>query len=108
MKLRHYVIAPLSIYRHPQPSHDGVNGTLPTFIKDFYGNITMENTRIACRYHETGDVHIAAYDYGHKQMIVSIGRVNKDGNYGPEGGDTSVWKAYNRPYLQFDLEVLYV
>lgn len=93
--------------KHPQPSHDGPNGTLPTFLTDFYGDISMENTRIGVRFHQTGDVHIASYDFGNKKMIVSIGRVNHDGEYGPEGGDLSSWKAYNRPYVQFNLEDLW-
>lgn len=93
--------------KHPQPSGEGPTGTLPTFLTDFYGDITMENTRIAARYHKTGDLHIASYDYGNNKMIVSIGRINEDGEYGPVGGDTSLWKAYNRPYLQFDLDELW-
>ena len=93
--------------KHPQPSGEGPTGTLPTFLTDFYGDITMENTRIAVRYHQTGDVHIASYDFGNKQMIVSIGRINEDGQYGPVGGNLDSWKAYNRPYVQFDLEELW-
>lgn len=94
--------------KHPQPSHDGVNGTLPTFLTDYYGDLSMENARIGVRHHETGDVHIASYDFGAKKMIVSIGRINEDGEYGPVGGnDMNVWKAYNRPYIQFDLEELW-
>lgn len=38
-------------------------------------------------------------------MYVSIGRINGDGQYGPDGGD--VWKAYNRPYLKFNLNDLW-
>ena len=40
-------------------------------------------------------------------MIVSIGRINEDGQYGPVGGDLDSWKDYNRPYVQFDLEELW-
>ena len=93
--------------KHPQPSGDGETGSLPTFLTDYYGNITMENCRIGAQIHSTGDLHIAAYDYGAKQMIVSIGKINENGEYGPVGGDLSSWKAYNRPYLQFDLESLF-
>jgi hypothetical protein len=94
--------------KHPQPSHDGVNGTLPTYLTDYYGDLSMENARIGVRHHQTGDVHIASYDFGKKQMIVSIGRINEDGDYGPVGSsDMSVWKAYNRPYIQFDLEEMW-
>jgi hypothetical protein len=57
--------------------------------------------------HETGDQHIAMYDFGKEQMLVSIGRINEDGNYGPVGGDLKSWKAYNRPYLIFNLQDLW-
>ena len=56
-----------------------------------------------------GDVHIAMYDFGmNPSMIVSIGRINEDGDFGPVGSsDMDVWKAYNRPYLKFDLAELW-
>lgn len=91
--------------RHPQPSSDTV---LPDTLSSFYGNITIQNSRQIVQAHKTGDVHIAAYDYGNNQMLVSIGKINENGEYGPVGSeDMSVWKAYNRPYLQFDLENLW-
>lgn len=94
--------------KHPQPSGDGPTGTLPTALQDFYGDLSASNSRTVLQYHQTGDVHIAIYDYGANEMLVSIGRVNKDGEYMPEGGDDNqVWKAYNRPYLRFHLEDLW-
>jgi len=93
--------------KHPQPSHDGATGTLPTFLTDFYGDLSMENVRIGVRFHQTGDVHVASYDFGNNKMIVSIGRINEDGQYGPVGGNLDSWKAYNRPYVQFDLDELW-
>jgi hypothetical protein len=38
-------------------------------------------------------------------MYVSIGRINAKGDYGADGG--SSWKAYNRPYLRFNLNDLW-
>lgn len=94
--------------KHPQPSNDGVNGTLPTALSDFYGDISASNSRSILQYHGTGDVHIAIYDYAANEMLVSIGRINKKGQYKPEGGDDdNVWKAYNRPYLRFSLDKLW-
>jgi len=93
--------------KHPQPTHDGVNGSLPTSLKDFYGSISSETAKVITQFHETGDLHIASYDFTAKTMYVSIGRINRNGEYGPEGGDTSSWKAYNRPYLKFQLEDLW-
>lgn len=89
--------------KHPQPSGDGPNGTLPTALADHYGNINQETVTVIVNYHQTGDVHIAAYDFGASQMIVSIGRVDHDGKYGVNGQ----WKAFNRPYLRFDLNDLW-
>mmetsp|Transcript_42422 Transcript_42422/g.92310 ORF Transcript_42422/g.92310 Transcript_42422/m.92310 type:complete len:460 (+) Transcript_42422:25-1404(+) len=90
--------------KHPQPSTDD---SLPTALTDFYGELSMENSRVVVQYHKTGDQHIAMYDFGASSMLLSVGRINKDGDYGPEGGDLSQWKAYNRPYLKFDLEDLW-
>lgn len=93
--------------KHPQPSGEGPTGTLPTALSDFHGNITLENTKTILKYHQTGDLHIAAYNFGDKEMYVSIGRINSEGQYGPEDGDKDSWKAYNRPYLKFNLEDLW-
>ena len=93
--------------KHPQPSGEGPTGTLPTALKDFYGNITQETAKIITQYHSTGDLHIASYDFGAKSMYLAIGRINHQGNYGVEGGDQNQWKAYNRPYVQFSLEDLW-
>jgi len=93
--------------KHPQPSGDGATGSLPTGLTDFYGNISCEVNKIIVQNHQTGDLHIASYDYTQKVMYVAIGRINRDGEYGPEGGDTSAWKAYNRPHLKFSLPDLW-
>lgn len=91
--------------RHPQPSSDP---SLPQVLTDLYGDLSLENARVVTQYHQTGDVHIAVYDYSARQMLVSIGRVNAEGEYYPEGTtDDKVWKAYNRPYIQFSLDDLF-
>lgn len=94
--------------KHPQPTHDGPNGTLPTALTDFYGNITLETGKTIVQYHQTGDLHTASYDFGASQMYVSLGRINTDGKYcDEECVDSSIWKAYNRPHLKFDLQNLW-
>jgi hypothetical protein len=94
--------------KHPQPSHDGPNGTLPTALTDFYGNISLETSKQITQYHQTGDVHIASYDFSANQMNVAIGKINHEGKYCPEDcTDDNVWKAYNRPYLMFSLTDLW-
>lgn len=90
--------------KHPQPTHDNPNGTLPTALSDFYGNISCETSKIIAQFHQTGDVHVATYDFTNKWMYLAIGRINHEGTYQPYGSDdTNAWKAYNRPYLKFDL-----
>jgi hypothetical protein len=94
--------------KHPQPSGEGPNGSLPTVLTDLYGQISLETTKTVTQYHQSGDVHIASYDYAKKEMNLAIGRINKEGRYQPEGGkDDSEWKAYNRPYFHFNLEDLW-
>lgn len=94
--------------KHPQPSHDGVSGSLPTALSYFYGNISLETTKIITQAHQTGDVQIASYDFAAKQMYVAIGRVNGEGTYLPPGStDKDAWKAYNRPHVKFDLNDLW-
>ena len=96
--------------KHPQPSHDGVNGTLPTALQHFYGDISMETTSQIINYHQTGDLHAAAYDFTNKKMGLALGKINAEGNYYPLGEESngdSVWKAYNRPWCIFDLADLW-
>jgi hypothetical protein len=123
-----YIDSVCYVDKHPQPSWDEpANGQyLPTALTDFYGaqtspyfcrcsfstfldliathnfvlgNINAETSRQILQYHETGDVHIAVYDFGAKEMHVSIGRIDSDGNY--------VAFAYERPYVRFVLDDLW-
>lgn len=98
-----YIESVCYVDKHPQPSHDGVNGSLPTALSDFWGQISLETTKTIVQAHQTGDVHIASYDFTAKQMYVAIGKVDKAGEYGENGEG----KAYNRPYLAFDLNDLW-
>eukprot|EP00349_Pseudokeronopsis_sp_Brazil_P006323 CAMPEP_0202971564 /NCGR_PEP_ID=MMETSP1396-20130829/28371_1 /ASSEMBLY_ACC=CAM_ASM_000872 /TAXON_ID= /ORGANISM="Pseudokeronopsis sp., Strain Brazil" /LENGTH=464 /DNA_ID=CAMNT_0049701063 /DNA_START=25 /DNA_END=1419 /DNA_ORIENTATION=+ len=103
-----YIQSVAYVDKHPQPTGEGPTGTLPTALKDFWGNITNENAKTITHYHQTGDVHIASYDFENSVMYVAIGKVNKDGQYGPEGSsDMSQWKAHARPYIKFDLNDLW-
>ena len=74
-----YIESVVYVDKHPQPSGEGPNGTLPTALKDFYGNITLETSKIIVQYHETGDVHIASYDFQSNEMYLAIGRINHEG-----------------------------
>ena len=94
--------------KHPQPSNDGVNGTLPLALEYFAGNINAHTTKQIIQSHQTGDLHAASYDFGAKEMHLTIGKTNSKGEYCPEEcPDNKVWMAYNRPWTQFDLEDLW-
>lgn len=91
--------------KHAQPSGDT---TFPQVLTDLYGTLSLETGPQATQFHGTGDIHIAFYDFaGTGNMIISIGRINAEGEYGPTGGDLNLWKAYNRPYLSFSLADLW-
>lgn len=94
--------------KHPQPSGEGVNGTLPTALKFFHGQVDAFTTKQIIQAHETGDVHAASYDFGNKEMHLTIGRTNADGQFCDDAcADDSMWKAYNRPWTKFVLEDLW-
>ena len=50
---------------------------------------------------QSGDMHVAVYDFGARQAYVSVGLVTADGNYGKDGISG---KACNRPYIKFDMD----
>lgn len=92
----------------PSDSTPSDSDDLYTALNDFYGDISLDTARTIIQYHRSGDVHIAQYDFGGNEIQVAIGRINKDGNYGPDGSsDMSVWKAYNRPFVRFTLNDLW-
>jgi hypothetical protein len=97
-----------SCWHSIQPTAEGPNGTLPTALSDFYGNISLETSKSIAWYHQTGDLHIATYDFAARRMNLAVGGVNQQGAYCPEGcPDPSAWRAYNRPYLAFALDDLW-
>jgi len=99
-----YLESVVYVDKHPQPSNDGPNGTLPTALTDFYGKISLATTKQIIQHHQTGDVHWAAYDFGANQMELAIGKTAEDGlSYGPN----SVGAAFNRPTVQWGLSDLW-
>mmetsp|Transcript_22885 Transcript_22885/g.38330 ORF Transcript_22885/g.38330 Transcript_22885/m.38330 type:complete len:441 (+) Transcript_22885:3-1325(+) len=86
------------IDKHPQPS---VHPELPNLVKKFYGNITAPNVvKNFPLQTQSGDVHIAIYDLGQNNVFFSTGITDASGtNY--------IRKAYESPFLQFDIESLW-
>ena len=72
-----YIESVVYVDKHPQPSGEGVNGTLPTALKDFYGKINFDAVRSIVNYHQTGDLHAASYDFSSNQMQLAVGRINR-------------------------------
>ena len=98
-----YLESVVYVDKHPQPSSEGPNGTLPTALQYFYGKISLDTTKQIVQAHGTGDVHVAAYDFSNKKLGVAIGKIDSEGNYGPNGE----WQAFNRPWTIFSLEGLF-
>ena len=67
-----YIDSIAYVDKHPQPSGEGA-------LLDFYGNISFGNFQ---NYHQSGDVHIAAYDFDGDKMNLAIGKININGNSG--------------------------
>ena len=86
--------------KHPQPSTDD---TLPTALKYFYGQISLDTTKTIVQTHTTGDVHAAAYDFTKDELTLTIGKIDAMGYY----GNNDEGMAYNRPWTLFKLSDLF-
>lgn len=85
------------IDKHPQPSP---HPDMPQLVKRFYGNLTARNVvQYIPRLMDSGDVHVAVYDWGAKKVYLAMGITNSSGGY--------VRKACDSPYLEFDMDALW-
>ena len=86
------------IDKHPQPS---THPDMPALIKQYYGNLSAVNVaQNIPRGMQSGDVHVAVYDFSNKQVYFATGTTD-----GPTGAYTRL--ACNSPYLRFDTERLW-
>jgi isopenicillin-N N-acyltransferase-like protein len=85
----------LYVDKHVQPSHDPCLGSL---LQDAHGAITPEMLVRVASVHETGDTHVAVYDFLRMQMLVS--------NASPLVNN-SVTSAYNRAFVRLDMKSLF-
>lgn len=77
------------------------NSMLSTQLKNFYGNITVENTiRDITSYVTTGNLHIAIYDHSKQAMFVSFARSDRADPKGPPF-------AFQRPFTRLDVAALW-
>jgi isopenicillin-N N-acyltransferase-like protein len=81
--------------KNKQPSHDPCLGSL---LQSAHGAITPEALVRVASMHETGDTHVAVYDFLHMQMLVS--------NASPFVNN-SVVPAYNRAFVRLDMKALF-
>ena len=70
-----YIDSIAYVDKHPQPSGEGA-------LLDFYGNISLETSKIILHYHQSSDVHIAEYDFDGDEMNLAIRKININGNSG--------------------------
>ena len=86
------------IDKHAQPS---AAPDMPALVKEYYGNLT--STQVAQyipRRMRRGDVHIAVYDFGRKEVLIATGTTD-----GPTGNYTRL--ACDAPFLRFDMTKLW-
>ncbi|ETO13965.1 hypothetical protein RFI_23402 [Reticulomyxa filosa] len=78
----------------------GYSGALSQQLELYYGNITY-NTAIKdiIAHVQSGDLHIALYDYANDQVFISI--------HSKSDQNTAFQNAYQRPYIRFDLNDLF-
>lgn len=83
--------------KHVQPSHDPC---LNNLLHDYYGKIDTQNTlQYITSQLQTGDMHIAIYDFEHDLMTVS--------NASPANAQGKCTPAYDRPFIQLNMTALF-
>ena len=87
------------IDKHVQPSSDPC---MPSLLAKYYGSLNVENTiQYIAPIFETGDMHVAVYDFANDFMYVS------NASPVPPSGPSGVIPAYNRPYIRLDMRQLF-
>jgi isopenicillin-N N-acyltransferase-like protein len=85
------------INKHVQPSNDPCMNDLMHYAYGSFDGPTIAKYVTAME--QTGDMHIAIYDWGQEYMYVS--------NAGIAAADGSCIPAYERPFLRFDMGQLW-
>ncbi|EGG23401.1 acid ceramidase-like protein [Cavenderia fasciculata] len=89
------------IDKHVQPSNDPCIGSV---LQKNHGQINVQTYIDLTAQEQTGDLHIAIYDFAANQMFVSV--ATQQGPYPPPANFTLV-PAYARQFLQIDLEYFF-
>jgi hypothetical protein len=81
----------------------GEHTALPDVLKHFHGQLTAATVAAYVpRAEQSGDVHLAVYDYAREEMYVGLGIFDAAAGAFAPGG-----KAYERPLLRFSLQALW-
>lgn len=87
------------IDKHVQPSSDPC---MPSLLEKYYGSLNVQNTiQYIAPIFETGDMHVAVYDFANNYMYVS------NASPVPASGPNDVVPAYNRNYIRLDMNQLF-
>jgi hypothetical protein len=81
--------------KHVQPSHDPCLGSL---LQAAHGTITPTTLVQVASTHQTGDTHVAVYDFFQMEMLVSNASPYINGTVTP---------AYNRAFVKLDMKALF-
>jgi len=96
-----YMPGVVYVDKHPQPSKSQLLGQL---LQQQHGKITAEwAVKNIPRITQSGDVHIAFYDFNKNELYVSTGVTDATWNYPKTGGG----QAYSRPFIRFSLTDLF-
>jgi hypothetical protein len=99
------------VYKHVQPSHDPCLGLLTnnlfflfkknvgSLLSSAHGSITPRSLIQISSTLQTGDTHLAVYDFKNMRMFVS--------NASPVANNGTVVPAYDRPFVQLDMKTLF-
>ncbi|EGG23749.1 acid ceramidase-like protein [Cavenderia fasciculata] len=87
--------------RHPQPSSDPC---LASLLQTYYGAISPLNIIDTVSQSQTGDLHIAIYDYYNNQMYVSVAATTVTDYPFPPG--TVISPAFANQFIQLDMNTL--
>ena len=84
------------IDKHEQPSN---NPCFSSLLQKYYGSITPEVTvQYITAIEQTGDMHIAIYDFANNHIFVSNASPFVNGTFTP---------AYDRPFVRLDTKALF-
>jgi len=87
--------------KHSQPSSDPCLGSL---LQGSYGSLGVQPLIDVTAQSQTGDMHAAVYDYGNDYVYLAVA---SQGIPYPPSNPNDVIPAYDRQFIQFDMDALF-